>query len=52
MEQINRIIDYELVIWPENNITQKDINDMVLAGVDDINIMDTINNNKFSGFDS
>ena len=45
MEQLIEY-NYELVIWPENNI-QKDINDMVLAG--DANIMDTINNNKFSG---
>ena len=38
--------DYELVIWPDT-ITQKDINDMVLAGVK--NIKTIIDNNTFSG---
>ena len=38
--------DYELVIWPDT-ITQKDINDMVLAGVMDIKTI--IDNNTFSG---
>ena len=38
--------NYELVIWP-NNIKEKDINDMVLAG--DANIMQTITNNTYTG---
>ena len=38
--------DYELVIWPDN-IKEKDINDMVLAG--DANIMHTIKNNTYTG---
>ena len=38
--------DYELVIWPDN-VKEKDINDMVLAG--DANIMQTITNNTYTG---
>ena len=38
--------DYELVIWPDN-VKEKDINDMVLAG--DANIMHTIKNNTYTG---
>jgi hypothetical protein len=38
--------DYELVIWPDN-VKEKDINDMVLAG--DANIMHTIKNNSYTG---
>ena len=38
--------DYELVIWPDN-VKEKDINDMVLAG--DANIMETIKNNTYTG---
>ena len=38
--------NYELVIWPDT-IKQKDINDMVLAGVKDIKTI--IDNNTFSG---
>ena len=38
--------DYELVIWPDN-VKEKDINDMVLAG--DTNIMHTIKNNTYTG---
>ena len=38
--------DYELVIWPDN-VKEKDINDMVLAG--DANIMQTIKNNTYTG---
>ena len=38
--------DYELVIWPDN-VKEKDINDMVLAG--DVNIMHTIKNNTYTG---
>ena len=38
--------DYALVIWPDT-ITQKDINDMILAGVKDVQKI--IINNTFSG---
>jgi len=38
--------DYELVIWPDN-VKEKDINDMVLAG--NANIMQTITNNTYTG---
>ena len=41
--------DYELVIWPDT-ITQKDINDMVLAGQQDIQKL--IDNNTFSGLEA
>jgi hypothetical protein len=41
--------NYELVIWPDI-ITQKDINDMVLAGQQDIQT--TIDNNTFSGLEA
>ena len=41
--------NYELVIWPDS-ITQKDINDMVLAGQQDIQT--TIDNNTFSGLEA
>ena len=41
--------DYALVIWPDS-ITQKDINDMVLAGQQDIQT--TIYNNTFSGLEA
>ena len=39
-------IDYELVIWPDS-IQQKDINDMILAGIEGIQTI--IDNNTFSG---
>ena len=41
--------DYELVIWPDS-IPQKDINDMILAGQQDIQTI--INNNTFSGLEA
>ena len=41
--------NYELVIWPDS-ISQKDINDMVLAGQQDIQT--TIDNNTFSGLEA
>jgi len=48
IKQMERLIhqEHELVIWPDT-ITQKDINDMVLAGVKDIKTI--IDNNTFSG---
>ena len=41
--------NYSLVIWPDT-ISQKDINDMILAGVKDIKTI--INNNTFSGLEA
>ena len=51
IKQMERLIhqEHELVIWPDT-ITQKDINDMVLAGVKDIQT--TIDNNTFSGLEA
>jgi len=51
IKQMERLIhqEHELVIWPDT-ITQKDINDMVLAGVKDIQTI--INNNTFSGLEA
>jgi len=39
-------LDYSLVIWPDN-IKEKDINEMTLSGVQ--NIQTIIENNTFSG---
>ena len=41
--------EHELVIWPDT-ITQKDVNDMVLAGVQDIQKL--IDNNTYSGLEA
>jgi hypothetical protein len=41
--------NYELVIWPDS-ITQKDINDTVLAGQQDIQTI--IDNNTFTGLEA
>ena len=51
IKQMERLIhqEHELVIWPDT-ITQKDINDMVLAGQQDIKT--TIDNNTFSGLEA
>jgi transcription elongation factor Elf1 len=51
IKQMERLVhqNYELVIWPDI-ITQKDINDMVLAGQQDIQT--TIDNNTFSGLEA
>ena len=51
IKQMERLVhqNYELVIWPDT-ITQKDINDMVLAGQQNIQI--TIDNNTFSGLEA
>jgi len=48
IDKMEKLIDkqYELVIWPDS-IPQKDINDMVLGGHQDIQT--TIDNNTFSG---
>jgi hypothetical protein len=44
---MNKLIDAKnsIVIWPPN-VTQNDINDMILAG---INLMDVIESNTVSG---
>tara|TARA_Y100000310_G_scaffold338627_1_gene428783 strand:+ start:4093 stop:4878 length:786 start_codon:yes stop_codon:yes gene_type:complete len=39
---------YNIVIWPES-IDGKDINDLVLAGFSEKEILDIINNNNYSG---
>ena len=51
IKQMERLIhqEHELVIWPDT-ITQKDINDIVLAGVKDIQTI--IDNNTFSGLEA
>ena len=51
IKQMERLIhqEHELVIWPDT-IIQKDINDMVLAGVKDIQTI--IDNNTFSGLEA
>ena len=51
IKQMERLIhqEHELVIWP-TTITQKDINDMVLAVVEDIKTI--IDNNTFSGLEA
>jgi len=51
IKQMERLIhqEHELVIWPDT-ITQKDINDMVLAGVEDIKTI--IDNNTLSGLEA
>ena len=48
IKRMENLIDnhHALVIWPDT-ITQKDINDMVLAGHKDV--QEIINNNTFSG---
>ncbi len=48
VERMEKLIenDYSLVIWPDS-ILQKDINDMILAGVKDLSSI--IRNNTFSG---
>jgi hypothetical protein len=38
----------KVCIWP-SGIVDKDINDMVLSGVDPINVQMIIDNNTFSG---
>ena len=39
---------YKICIWPET-IQEKDINDMILAGMDSVEITNVINKNTFSG---
>ena len=48
IKRMEKLIDnhHALVIWPDT-VTQKDINDMVLAGHKDV--QEIINNNSFSG---
>lgn len=48
--QIERAIDdgYRVVVWPDS-IQEKDINDMILSGMDADKIMDIIHTNTFQG---
>ena len=48
--QLERAIDdgYRVVVWPDY-VRQKDINDMVLSGMDAVEIMDIIHTNTVSG---
>ena len=50
IQQLERAIDdnYRVVIWPDY-VRQKDINDMILSGLDAVEIMDIISNNTFQG---
>ena len=50
VQQLERAIDdnYRVVIWPDY-VRQKDINDMILSGLDAVEIMDIISNNTFQG---
>lgn len=50
VDKINKYIDksYKVVIWP-NNVSQKDVNDMVLAGLD---IHQIIRDNIFSSLEA
>lgn len=53
VKKIERSIDqgFRVCIWPEG-IEQKDINDMVLAGLDRTKVVDIINNNIYSGLEA
>ena len=48
--QLERAIDdgYRVVVWPDY-VRQKDINDMILSGMDAVEIMDIIHTNTVSG---
>ena len=50
VQQLERAIDdnYRVVVWPDY-VRQKDINDMILSGLDAVEIMDIISNNTFQG---
>jgi hypothetical protein len=49
LKRMKKYIDsgYTVCIWPEN-INQKDINDMVLSGMDINNLLDVINENSYN----
>ena len=40
--------DYNVVIWP-SDIEEKDINDMIISGLTNVEITDIIHRNTFSG---
>ena len=40
--------DYNVVIWP-SEIEEKDINDMIISGLTNVEITDIIHRNTFSG---
>lgn len=42
---------YKICIWPDN-LTQKDINDMVMGGMESKKIVDMIDTNTFSGLEA
>jgi hypothetical protein len=50
IKQIEKAIDesYRVVVWPDY-VRQKDINDMILSGMDAAEIMDIIHNNTLQG---
>ena len=50
VKRMKKIIaaEYKICIWPET-IQEKDINDMILAGMDSVEITNVINKNTFSG---
>jgi hypothetical protein len=50
IKQIEKAIDenYRVVVWPDY-VRQKDINDMILSGMDAVEIMDIIHNNTLQG---
>ena len=50
IKQIEKAIDenYRVVVWLDY-VRQKDINDMILSGMDALEIMDIISNNTFQG---
>lgn len=53
VKKYSKAIDqgYTVCIWPEG-IEQKDINDMVLAGMSSEKVVDTINKNSYSGLEA
>jgi hypothetical protein len=50
MKQVKGYIDkgYSVCLWPDN-VTEKDINEMVLSGKSPESILETINNNTYTG---
>jgi len=50
IKQYEKLIknDYRVCIWPDN-ITQKDVNDMVRSGMSRREVLETINKNIYSG---
>ena len=41
-------LDYKVVLWPDN-VQEKDINDMILAGRTKEEVTEIINNNTYQG---